>query len=141
MPKKLLQGRVISTKMNKTVVVEVEALKEFSKYRRKYKFHKKYKAHDEEEKCRKGDKVTIEETRPYSREKRWRVIKIEPMKEVEGEEENIEEVIEDEIRKGEALGQSPMGGAEQDRPSEAVSDEESELTKEEEFQENNNQEL
>ena len=75
MPKKQLTGIVISNKMQKTVVVEVEKIKEHPKYRRIYKVHKKYKAHDEKGECKVGDKVVIEECRPLSKEKRWRVIK------------------------------------------------------------------
>ncbi len=75
MPKKRLKGTVISDKMEKTVVVEVERIKEHPKYKRRYKVHKKYKAHDEKSEYRIGDKVIIEECRPISKEKRWRVIK------------------------------------------------------------------
>lgn len=75
MPKKKLIGKVISDKMQKTVVVEVERIKEHPKYKRRYKVHKKYKAHDEKEQYHVGDKVIIEECRPISKEKRWRVIK------------------------------------------------------------------
>jgi len=74
MPKKRLKGKVISTKMKKTVVVEVERIKAHPKYKRRYKVHKKYKAHDEKEICKVGDLVIIEECRPISKEKRWRVI-------------------------------------------------------------------
>jgi len=74
MAKKKLKGIVISDKMEKTVVVKVERIKEHPKYKRRYKVYKKYKAHDEKEKCKVGDKVTIEECRPISKEKRWRVI-------------------------------------------------------------------
>jgi small subunit ribosomal protein S17 len=74
MAKKRLIGKVVSDKMKKTIVVEVEKWKEFSKYKRKFKFHKKYKAHDEKEECHIGDRVIIEECRPISKEKRWRVI-------------------------------------------------------------------
>jgi small subunit ribosomal protein S17 len=74
MAKKRLIGKVISDKMKKTVVVEVEKWKEFPKYKRKFKFHKKYKAHDEKGECHIGDRVMIEECRPISKEKRWRVI-------------------------------------------------------------------
>ena len=74
MPKKRLKGKVISTKMKKTVVVEVERIKAHPKYKRRYKVHKKYKAHDEKEICKEGDLVIIEECRPISKEKRWRVI-------------------------------------------------------------------
>ncbi len=81
MPKKVLTGRVVSDKMKKTVVVEVERLKEHPKYKKRYKVRKKYKAHDEKEECKIGDKVLIEECRPLSKEKRWRVIKILERKE------------------------------------------------------------
>jgi small subunit ribosomal protein S17 len=74
MAKKQLTGIVISNKMQKTVVVEVEKIKEHPKYRRIYKVHKKYKAHDEKGECKVGDKVIIEECRPMSKEKRWRVV-------------------------------------------------------------------
>ena len=76
MPKQRLQGIVVSDKMQKTVVVKVERVKEHPKYKKRYKVHKKYKAHDEKEKCKVGDKVVIEECRPISKEKRWRVVKI-----------------------------------------------------------------
>ena len=75
MPKKQLTGTVISNKMQKTVVVEIEQIKEHPKYRRRYKFHKKYKAHDEKEEYQVGDRVIIEECRPISKEKKWKVIK------------------------------------------------------------------
>jgi len=72
--KKRLKGVVVSDKMDKTVVVEVERIKKNPKYKRRYKVHKRFLAHDKENKCRTGDKVVIEETRPLSRRKRWRVI-------------------------------------------------------------------
>jgi small subunit ribosomal protein S17 len=75
MPKKQLTGTVISNKMQKTVVVRVERLKEHPKYKRRFKVSKKYKAHDEKGEYKIGDKVIIEECRPMSKEKRWRVIK------------------------------------------------------------------
>ena len=75
MPKKRLKGVVVSDKMRKTVVVEVEWIKTHPKYKRRYKVHKRYKAHDEKEECKVGDGVIIEECRPLSKEKRWRVIK------------------------------------------------------------------
>jgi len=74
MPKKRLQGKVISDKMKKTIVVEVERVKTHPKYKRRYKVHKKYKAHDAKEEYKVGDIVIIEECRPISKEKRWRVI-------------------------------------------------------------------
>ncbi len=75
MPKKKLIGTVVSDKMQKTVVVEVESWKEHPIYKRRYKVHKRYKAHDEKNEYKVGDKVLIEECRPISKEKRWRVVK------------------------------------------------------------------
>lgn len=75
MPKKRLKGIVVSDKMQKTVVVKVERIKAHPKYKRRYKISKNYKAHDEKQIFKTGDKVIIEECRPISRHKRWRVIK------------------------------------------------------------------
>ncbi|MDI6603390.1 MAG: 30S ribosomal protein S17 [Patescibacteria group bacterium] len=74
MPKKQLKGTVVSNKMQKTVVVEVERLKKHPKYKRRYRVRKKYKAHNEKGEYHIGDKVVIEECRPISKEKHWRVI-------------------------------------------------------------------
>lgn len=74
MPKKQLTGTVVSNKMLKTVVVRVERIKEHPRYKRRYRFHRRYKAHDEKEEYKVGDKVIIEECRPMSKEKKWRVI-------------------------------------------------------------------
>lgn len=75
MAKRQLKGMVVSDKMQKTVVVKVEKIKEHPKYKKRYRVFKKYKAHDEKEECTIGDKVVIEESRPISKEKRWRVVK------------------------------------------------------------------
>lgn len=74
MSKKQLKGTVVSNKMQKTVVVRVERVKKHPKLKRIYKVHKKYKAHDEKEEYKKGDKVVIEECRPISKDKHWRVV-------------------------------------------------------------------
>jgi small subunit ribosomal protein S17 len=74
MAKKTLIGKITSNKMLKTVVVEVERIKEHPKYKRRYKVHKKYKAHSEGEFVL-GDKVMIEECRPMSKDKKWKVVK------------------------------------------------------------------
>ena len=74
MPKRKLIGEIVSDKMDQTVVVQVQRLKQHPKYRRYIKVHKKYKAHDEKNEYKSGDKVIIEETRPISKDKRWRVI-------------------------------------------------------------------
>lgn len=76
MPKKILKGKVVSNKMEKTVVVEVVRRVTHQKYKKIYKVSKKYKAHDERNECKVGDEVLIQECRPLSKEKRWRVIKI-----------------------------------------------------------------
>jgi len=72
--KKQLKGRVISNKMQKTVVVEVERIKKHRKYKKRYQVHKKYKAHTERDEFNIGDMVLIEECRPLSKDKRWKVI-------------------------------------------------------------------
>lgn len=74
--RKELIGRVVSNKMDKTVVVEVERLVRHPKYGKMMRRRTKVKAHDEENRCRIGDLVSLMETRPLSREKRWRVVEI-----------------------------------------------------------------
>jgi small subunit ribosomal protein S17 len=72
--KKQLQGVVTSDKMQKTVVVKVERYIEHPKYKKFYTVSKKYKAHDETNVYKVGDKVTIEESRPLSKDKSFVVI-------------------------------------------------------------------
>lgn len=74
MPKRKLIGTVVSDKMAKTVVVQVERLMAHKKYLRRIRVHKRYKAHDERGEYRIGDKVVIEESRPLSKDKRWAVV-------------------------------------------------------------------
>ena len=69
-------GRVASDKMQKTIVVAVESLKRHPIYKRTYKQTHRFKAHDEQNSARIGDLVRIEETRPLSKEKRWRLVEI-----------------------------------------------------------------
>jgi small subunit ribosomal protein S17 len=69
-------GRVVSTKMQKTVVVTVESLRPHPLYKHAVRKTKRFKAHDENNDCREGDLVRIMETRPLSKEKRWRVVEI-----------------------------------------------------------------
>ena len=71
MSKRKLKGKVVSNKMQKTVVVEVETIKTHPKYKKRYRISKKYKAHDEKNKYQIGDRVVIEETRPLSKGKKW----------------------------------------------------------------------
>jgi small subunit ribosomal protein S17 len=74
--RKVLVGKVVSDKMDKTVVVAVERLVRHPLYKKVLKKTTKFKAHDEKNECRVGDKVEIVETRPLSKEKRWRVVNI-----------------------------------------------------------------
>ncbi len=69
-------GRVVRDKMDKTVVVAVETPRRHPLYKKTIRRAVKYKAHDEKNQCRVGDTVRIVETRPLSKEKRWRVAEI-----------------------------------------------------------------
>ena len=69
-----LKGVVVSDKMQKTIVVSIIRLKKHPKYKKYFKVTKKFKAHDENNEYHIGDRVLIEETRPMSKDKRWRVI-------------------------------------------------------------------
>lgn len=69
-------GMVVSDKMDKTVVVAVERLVQHSLYGKTLRRTNNYKAHDENNECHVGDKVEIMETRPISRDKRWRVVQV-----------------------------------------------------------------
>jgi len=69
-------GRVLSNKMNKTVLVEVETRRRHPRFKRVVTYRKEFKVHDEANACGVGDLVRIIETRPISKEKRWRVAEI-----------------------------------------------------------------
>ncbi len=69
-------GEVVSTKMQKTIVVEIEMRKAHPKYKRVMKTNKKFYAHDEQNSARVGDMVRIRETRPLSKLKRWQLEEI-----------------------------------------------------------------
>ena len=69
-------GKVISNAMDKTVVVAVETPRHHSLYKKTIRRAVKYKAHDEKNQCQLGDMVSIVETRPLSKDKRWRVAEI-----------------------------------------------------------------
>jgi small subunit ribosomal protein S17 len=73
---KQMTGRVVSSKMQKTVVVSVESVRRHPLYKHIIRSTKRYKAHDEHDECREGDTVRIIESRPLSKEKRWRVVEI-----------------------------------------------------------------
>ncbi|MFC2070619.1 30S ribosomal protein S17 [Chloroflexota bacterium] len=74
-------GRVISNKMDKTAVIAVDTFKRHPLYRKNIRRAIKYKVHDEKNECAEGDVVRIIETRPLSKEKRWRVAEIISRKE------------------------------------------------------------
>lgn len=76
MPKKMYAGKVLSNRMDKTVVVGVTRLYQHPTYKKTVKKLTKFKAHDEENKCKVGDTVSIIETRPLSKEKRWAVLEV-----------------------------------------------------------------
>ncbi|MDD2413915.1 MAG: 30S ribosomal protein S17 [Eubacteriaceae bacterium] len=69
-------GRVVSDKMDKTIVVAVESFIKHPLYNKRVKNTVKFKAHDEKNECQIGDKVKIMETRPLSKHKRWRLVEI-----------------------------------------------------------------
>jgi small subunit ribosomal protein S17 len=68
------QGTVVSDKMDKTVVVRVNRVKTHPKYGKQFTVSKRYKVHDEKDEYKVGDVVIFVETRPYSKDKRWRVV-------------------------------------------------------------------
>ena len=74
--RKTREAIVVSDKMDKTVVVMTETMVLHPLYKKRVKSTKKYKAHDENNACKEGDKVLIMETRPLSKDKRWRVVEI-----------------------------------------------------------------
>lgn len=74
--RKVYQGRVVSAKMDKTIVVEVSTYKVHPTYGKRVKYSKKYKAHDEANSAKEGDVVRIMETRPLSKTKHFRLLEI-----------------------------------------------------------------
>lgn len=74
--KRTIRGVVVSTKMNKSVVVKAERLVKHSTFHKYVRKHVKYKVHDEQNQCKTGDTILIIESRPISKEKRWRMLEI-----------------------------------------------------------------
>ncbi|MFA6423262.1 MAG: 30S ribosomal protein S17 [Patescibacteria group bacterium] len=72
---KILKGTVVSTKMDKTIIVSVETKKVHPLYKKQYRSTKRFFAHNEDETIQAGDKVTIRESKPISKNKRWIVVK------------------------------------------------------------------
>ncbi len=99
MSARILQGVVVSDKMDKTVVVNVARRKQHALYRKVINRSKRFKAHDAENECNVGDTVRILETRPISKGKRWRVIEILERGDVaEVSPEDIGRSIEEEVQ-------------------------------------------
>ena len=90
--KRRLKGIVTSDKMERTVVVTVTDRKKHPKYHKYFQQSSKFKAHDEENKYKTGDEVIIEETRPISKDKHWKVVSLIKAAEIK------EEIIEQEIK-------------------------------------------
>jgi len=74
MAKRRFQGKVVSDKMDKTIIVEVERIKKHPKYKKGYRVYRKFKVHDEKNQAKIGDQVIFEECRPISKEKRWKLL-------------------------------------------------------------------
>jgi small subunit ribosomal protein S17 len=74
--RKVQIGKVVSDKMEKTIVVAVETYKKHNLYHKRIKYTKKFKAHDENNDAKIGDTVKIMETRPLSKDKRWRLVEV-----------------------------------------------------------------
>lgn len=75
-PRKRRIGQVVSARMDKTIVVKVTREVQHPLYKRRVNLRKKFYAHDEKNQCREGDWVKIEETRPLSKLKRWRLVEV-----------------------------------------------------------------
>ena len=76
--KRVREGLVVSAKMNKTITVLVTRLLQHTKFKKTIKRHVKYFAHDEKNEAKEGNRVQIVETRPLSKTKRWRLVKVLP---------------------------------------------------------------
>jgi len=93
-------GRVVSDKMDKTIVVSVERLARHPLYKRVIRLTTKFKAHDELNDAHTGDTVIIEESRPLSATKRWKLVSVVPRA---GEHGNPADIVVDEVETDEAI--------------------------------------
>jgi small subunit ribosomal protein S17 len=91
--RKIRTGTVVSDKMDKTVVVLVESLRRHTLYKKVVRDISKFKVHDATNSCKVGDVVRIVETRPLSKDKRWRVVEVIGRKEVAEKEPEETDVI------------------------------------------------
>jgi small subunit ribosomal protein S17 len=127
---KVRLGQVVSDRMDKTVVVEVSGPKRHPLYKKTIRRVVRYKVHDEKNECRLGDKVRIVETRPLSREKRWRVAEIVTKGEVvevspeEITREDLAKVIPEKEAKEEAKAVEPKAEAEAEGETKVETEEE-----------------
>ena len=94
-----LNGTIISHNMEKTAVVRVDRLKKHAKYLKFYRISKKFKAHDEKDEYAVGDTVVIQETKPLSREKKWKITELVKRPAAESESENPSGGADDEEKK------------------------------------------
>lgn len=92
-----LKGTIVSHKMQKTAVVRVDALKKHPRYGKYYRASRRFKAHDEKDEYRLGDVVRMEETRPLSKEKRWRIVSLIKRAEEDASEETSAEEIQEKV--------------------------------------------
>ena len=74
--RKMTEGIVVSDKMDKTVVIQVQTLVKHPLYGKVMKRTKKFKVHDENNECKIGDRIRVMETRPLSKDKRWRLVEV-----------------------------------------------------------------
>ena len=89
-----LKGIVISNKMSRTAVVRIDRLEKHSKYRKYFRASRKLKAHDDGNETKIGDVVIIEETRPLSKDKRWRIVERHPREpELASEEDDTKDTL------------------------------------------------
>ncbi len=124
---KIRRGRVLSNKMDKTVVVGIETSRRHPLYKKATRRISKYKAHDEKNECGLGDMVMLIETRPLSKEKRWRVAEIITKAEVlEVKPEEIEVQPEEEVQSEEIEAKTEVET--EDKTEEEVAEEKPEET-------------
>ena len=105
--RKTKSGRVVSDKMDKTIVVSVERLARHPLYKRVIRLTTKFKAHDELNDAHTGDTVEIEESRPLSATKRWRLVRVVQRA---GEHGNPSDIVVDEVETSEAIHASAHPG-------------------------------
>jgi small subunit ribosomal protein S17 len=89
---KKFEGKVVSVKMDKTIVIRIDRLKKHPVYNKRIKISKRFKAHDEKNEAKLGDFVEIEECRPISKEKKWKLSRI--IRKTEKERKDEKNILE-----------------------------------------------